>query len=219
MKGGEIGDEVRKRLSVQMMMIGRLTKTIKDDSKKIVSIEKSKNILADNVKATGEELAEANAYSKKMKEKRDLAEDKPEKNQIKSRDLKNQLKEKNNRNAGLERENGLLQLEIVELEAKLDNLMKDQKVETQICVNDLFERTRKSTKGGASQYNTELVKIILEMIATGAAPSEIESLVIIFARTIELDDKIESLPRLRYIQNLRVVLHTLGEAIGVIQLS
>ena len=77
-KGKKIGDEVRKRLSVQMMMIGRLTKTIKDDSKKIVSIEKSKNILADNVKATGEELAEANAYSKKMKEKRDLAEDKPE---------------------------------------------------------------------------------------------------------------------------------------------
>ena len=110
--------------------------------------------MADYVKATGEELAEANACSKKMLEKRDLAEDKLERNQIKSRDLKNQLKEKDNRNVGLERENGLLRLEIVELEAKLDNLMKDQKVETQISVNDLFARARKSTKVGASQYNT-----------------------------------------------------------------
>ena len=88
-KRKKIGDEVRKRLSVQMMNIGRLTKKSKDDSRKIVSIEKSKRILADNVKATGEELAEANACSKKMKEKHDLAEDKLEKNQIKSRDLKN----------------------------------------------------------------------------------------------------------------------------------
>ena len=60
---------------------------------------------------------------------------------------------------------------------------------------------------------------MLEMIATGAAPSTIESLVIIFARTIDPDVKIELLPRLRYIQNIRVVLHTLGEAIGVIQMS
>ena len=60
-KRKKIGDEVRKRLSVQMMNIGRLTKKSKDDSRKIVSIEKSKRILADNVKAAGEELAEANA--------------------------------------------------------------------------------------------------------------------------------------------------------------
>ena len=105
------------------------------------------------------------------------------------------------------------------MESKLDNLMKDQKLETQISVNDLFARARKSTKGGASQYNTELVKIMLEMIATGAAPSAIESLMIIFAHTIDPEINIESLPRLRYIQNLLVVLHTLGEAIGVIQLS
>ena len=53
-KRKKIGDEVRKRLSVQMMNIGRLTKKSKDDSSKIVSIEKSKWVLADNVKATGE---------------------------------------------------------------------------------------------------------------------------------------------------------------------
>ena len=89
-----------------MMTIGQLTKKIKDDSRKIVSIEKSKQILADNLKAMGEELAEANACLKKIKDKRDLAEGKLEKNQIKSRYLKNQLKEKDNRNVGLERENG-----------------------------------------------------------------------------------------------------------------
>ena len=84
-----------------MMTIGRQNKKGKDDSRKIVSIEKSKLILAENVKATGEELAEENACSKKMKEKRDLAEDKLEKNQIKSRYLKNQLKEKDNCNVWL----------------------------------------------------------------------------------------------------------------------
>ena len=105
------------------------------------------------------------------------------------------------------------------MEAKLDHLMKDQKVESQISVNDLFARAINSTEGGASQYNTELVKMMLEMIATGASPSEIESLVIIFAHTIDPDVNVESLPHLRYIQNLRVVLHTIGEAIGVIQLS
>ena len=59
---------------------------------------------------------------------------------------------------------------------------------------------------------------MLEMVATGASPSGIESLMIIFARTVDPDFKIDSLPCLRYIQNLRVVLNTLGEAIGVIQL-
>ena len=67
------------------------------------------------MKATGEELAEENACSKKMKEKLDLSKDKLEKNQIKIKDLKNQMKEKDNRNVGLERENGLPRLEIVEL--------------------------------------------------------------------------------------------------------
>ena len=97
--------------------------------------------------------------------------------------------------------------------------MKDQKVETQISVNDLFARAINSTEGGASQYNTELVIMMLEMIDTGAAPSAIESLMIIFARTIDPNVKIELLLHLRYTQNLQVVLHTLGEAIGIIQLS
>ena len=42
---------------------------------------------------------------------------------------------------------------------------------------------------------------------------------IIFARTVNPEAEIESLPHLTYIQNLRVVLHTVGEAIGVLQLS
>ena len=60
---------------------------------------------------------------------------------------------------------------------------------------------------------------MLEMIATGAAPSTIESLMIIFTRAVNPEAEIESLPHLIYIQNLRVVLRTVGEAIGVLQLS
>ena len=61
--------------------------------------------------------------------------------------------------------------------------------------------------------------MMLEMIATGAAPSIIGKLMVIFARTVEPDTVIENIPQLRYIQHLRAVLHVVGEALGVLQLS
>ncbi len=61
--------------------------------------------------------------------------------------------------------------------------------------------------------------MMLEMIATGAAPSVIGKLIFIFARTIDPHVQVKSLPHLRYIQHLRQVLHVLGEALGVLQLS
>ena len=72
---------------------------------------------------------------------------------------------------------------------------------------------------GSAQYRLTLVKMMLEMIATGAAPSVIGKLIFIFARTINPDVEVNSLPHLRYIQHLRQVLHVLGEALGALQLS
>ena len=69
-------------------------------------------------------------------------------------------------------------------------------------IANLVGKVHRSKRGGAEQYTIELVKMMLEMIAAGAAPSHVESLMIVFARTVDPDAEIELLPHLRYIQNL-----------------
>ena len=61
--------------------------------------------------------------------------------------------------------------------------------------------------------------MMLNMTATGTALPTIESLIVLFPRTIEQNVGIDLLPRLRHVQNLRVVLQVLGEAVGALQLS
>ena len=137
----------------------------------------------------------------------------------KERDLKKQTQPKNSVIGGLEQETVTLKTHIIGLEEQLDNLMKDRHKGTQLGMTELFKEVQKSERGGKRQYRIELVKMMLEMIATGAAPSTIASLVLIFAKTVEPDAEIEALPHLTYVQNLRTVLHTMGEALGVLQLS
>ena len=69
-----------------------------------------------------------------------------------------------------------LRCKMIDLECQLDILLKEQQSSTRIEIKDLFQKSRLSKLGGTEQYNLELVKMMLEMIATGAAPSTIEFL-------------------------------------------
>ena len=119
-----------------------------------------------------------------------------------TKDLKGKLNYLSKENENLRKENVNLRCELIDMEEQIDILLAKQNKSTVKNIKELFDKSRRSKRGGASQYNLDLVKMMLEMISTGAAPSTIESLMIIFARTVDPDVEIEELPNGRYICNL-----------------
>ena len=65
----------------------------------------------------------------------------------------------------------------------------------------LFTKVQRN-KGG-TQYDLPLVKMRVEMIATGAAPSVFNQILFIFAQSVDPDVDVSKLPHLTYLQHLR----------------
>ena len=78
----------------------------------------------------------------------------------------------------------------------------------------LFTKVRKGK--GAPQYDLELVKMLVEMIAIGAVLSVINKILLIFAQLVNPDMVVEKLPHKTYLQQLGHILTCISEDLSVL---